>query len=328
MCGLNFWPSGGRPARTTADSTLSCRCRRAGDFSMPAQITRTLPPLPKWPTPPRLREKRGARTPASEASMSCETPPSTSPMKRSVTCKFSGGTQRTLGRPEHSRLSWKRTSSGSAMPTKRRMGAFAKAGTPRRPGDRSSRAGVSIYLVDGVDAVQNLLRQFYFAAGDIGLELFHRRGADDVGRNERPAGDEGQGHLGRIEAAGARQLHILRRGGYAAGRLIALELFVEGEAGAGGPGAVYVLAGEQAHGERRICQQAALLARCHLGEADLEAAVHEAVGILDADHARPASGLGQFQIVHRAPGGLVGQANLPRLSALHDIGEHRERLFE
>src|SRR5262249_56717420 len=95
------------------------------------------------------------------------------------------------------------------------------------PGLRLSGARVSILPVDRLDAVERRRRQCQVDAGDIGLELVQRGGADDVGGDERAAVDEGQRYLRRIESVFARQLDVGLGGGDAARRAGALEDFEE-----------------------------------------------------------------------------------------------------
>jgi hypothetical protein len=55
------------------------------------------------------------------------------------------------------------------------------------------------------------------------------------------------------------------------------------------------------------------------GQANLEAAVEQVIGILDAGHAGQPQALGEFQKAHHAPGRFIGQADVADLARLNEI---------
>ena len=64
-----------------------------------------------------------------------------------------------------------------------------------------------------------------------------------------------------------------------------------------------------------------------LAESGLEAAVEQAVGVLNADYPRQTEALGRYDEAHQAPWGLVGQPDMAYLAGLDQVGEHAQGLF-
>ena len=102
-------------------SVRSRRCVSAGFGTTPAQTMRARPRGGKCPTPSSVSVKASASMSPSASPISRKAAPSTSPMKRSVRCICSALCQRAPGRPPRNPSMRRRTSSGSASATKRRI---------------------------------------------------------------------------------------------------------------------------------------------------------------------------------------------------------------
>src|SRR5262245_42648257 len=108
---------------------------------------------------------------------------------------------------------------------------------------------------------------------------------------------------------GLRQGNIGRDGPGAIAHLVAAKTVEQPLARAFRKRAALIFAGEVALAERRISEQAHLLAIEDLGEPGLEGAIDEVVGVLDRDDARKRMDLGSLEKAHHAPWRLVGEAN-------------------
>ena len=165
-------------------------------------------------------------------------------------------------------------------------------------------------------------------AGDVGLELVHGCGADDVAGEKRPAVDPGQGHLRGVDAVLAGQVDVAAHGAFGEIAGVALEAFVQRQPGTGGLGVVEVLAAERAEGERRVCEQADLFPVREFGEADFERAVQQAVRVLDGVDAGQALRVRQSQVFGHAPGGFVGDADVADLARGHGLVQRGQCLVD
>ena len=94
------------------------------------------------------------------------------------------------------------------------------------------------------------------------------------------------------------------------------------------PGAVIVLSGEITLRQRRIGEQADLLAVADLREVHLERAIHQIVSVLQRDRARADAPLAFEQEPHHAPGAFVRQTEMADLAGLHQFVKDGERLAE
>src|SRR5262249_22731562 len=90
--------------------------------------------------------------------------------------------------------------------------------------------------------------------------------------------------------------------------------------------AAFVFAGEVALAEGWVAKQADLLALNNLGEADLEGAVDQIVGVLNRGDARQAMIVGGLEEGHSPPRRLVRKPYEPYLALLHELGQRVEDL--
>ena len=190
------------------------------------------------------------------------------------------------------------------------------------PGFFVSGRRVGLFAVNRLDGVQQFVAQLQAEAAEVALQLLQAGGADDIACDEGLAGDEGQGHLCRVQAMLPGQRYVAAAGGNGLRVGVTGEAAEQGDARIGRACAVLVFAREHAEGQRRVGQQAALFAHGNFGQADLEAAVEQVVGVLDRDRARQAQLVGQLQVLHGAPGRLVGQADVANLPGLDLFAQH------
>ena len=127
-------------------------------------------------------------------------------------------------------------------------------------------------------------------------------------------------------AAGDVQIGFRRRVGIDRG--VARRPMVERAAAARRDGAVQVLAGQRAGGQRRIGEQPDILAQGHLRQTVLEGPVQQVVGVLDGGDARQPRHFGGAQVAHHAPGAFVRQADMADFAGLDQFGQRRQRLFD
>ena len=181
--------------------------------------------------------------------------------------------------------------------------------------------------MNGLKRADQVFGQLQFDAVDVGLELRHAGRADDVAGQEGPAVDIGQRHPGRVEAVFLGQPDVGPGRGAGLGVGVAGKVVKQRQAAARGPRIIQVLAAQHAKAQRRIGQQPDLLALGKLGQADLEGPVQEIVRVLNADDARLLLFPREAQIFSRAPGRLVGDADMPHLAGLHELGQRRQGLL-
>ena len=84
--------------------------------------------------------------------------------------------------------------------------------------------------MDRLDPFQHFLRQFQIKTGNVAVQLFQCRGANDVAGHERLLRDEGQGHLRWVEAVLTGQGDVTAAGRFRLRVEIAAEAAVEAQA--------------------------------------------------------------------------------------------------
>ena len=63
-------------------------------------------------------------------------------------------------------------------------------------------------LVDRFDSREHFFGELQLGTGQVAIQLRQAGGADDVAGHEGLRGDEGQGHLRRVQAVLAGQSHV------------------------------------------------------------------------------------------------------------------------